>query len=81
MLDQTEEGLNRLPADLREIAEKMAHAIMASELREDFLPADQSGQIARDHQAENTPDWVRAKGAAVASLLALRDLGYALHRQ
>ena len=80
MLEQTVEGLSQLPPDLKEIAEEMALAMMSSELKEDRIPPDQSGQIASEHKAANTDEWLRAQNAAVSALLALRRLGYRLTR-
>jgi hypothetical protein len=80
MLNQTAEGLDRLPPDLKEIAEAMALAIVTAELKEDFLPPDEAGRIALEHRDGRTDDWNRATSAAISSLLALRHLGYALVR-
>ncbi len=80
MRDQTVEGLNRLPDDLRAIAASMAHAMLRTDLAEHNLPPEQAGQIATEHRAADTDDWNRAMSGAVAALLALRDLGYTLSR-
>ena len=80
MLDQTDDRLNRLSPELRQVAEAVALAVMTAELKEDFLSPDRASRTADEHRVENTDDWRRAVNAAVSSLLALHELGYTLQR-
>ena len=80
MLDTSTERLGRLSPDLRAIAENMASATMISELVENLIPEAEADAVAREHQVEGTEEWHRAVNAAVASLLALHKMGYALTR-
>lgn len=80
MLEQTADRLNRLTPELRTIAEEMALATIASDLREHFLPPDQAGAIAAEHRAAKNETWGRAVIAAVSALLTLHDLGFVIQR-
>lgn len=81
MLEQTEDRLSRLSPELRIIAEEMALASITAELREDLIPTERAARTAEEHRVADTEDWHRALGSAVSSLLALHELGYALHRR
>ena len=81
MLEQSIERLAKLSPDLRAIAEHMAETTLASDLVENLIPVDKAAEIARDHREQATEEWLRAVHAAVSSLLALRQLGYALTKR
>lgn len=81
MLEQTTERLSRLSPELRAIAEDMALATLASDLREQFLPPDQSAIIAAEHRTANNDTWGRAVISAVSALLTLHELGYTIQRK
>ena len=81
MLEQTTERLSRLSPELRSVAENMALATLASDLREQFLPPDQSATIAAEHRAANDETWSCAVISAVSALLTLHELGYTIQRE
>ena len=80
MLATSAERLARLSPDLRTIAENMASASMTSALLENLIPEHEATGVARAHREGETEEWDRAVNAAVSSLLALRQMGYALTR-
>ena len=80
MLEATKRRLEDLSPETRAVAEEMARSTMIAELIENLVPRARAAEIADEHRAANTEEWLRGTSASVAALATLQDLGYEVVR-
>ena len=68
MLDESRNRLERAAPEIRSEAERMAETILAANMVEDLIPADEARTIVAEHRAAGTEEWRRMVHACLLAI-------------